>query len=153
MKESPAADLSAGMLQILFVYVYGPAVKEGWISAWPYMPRCAHVRGARPYGPVFAHVGVEAQEGRMSERERESISFVFTADLHSPARATATPHPLYPQQMATRQLPADTRTLILCLNHTHTRKISFPTLSEMSWDLRCKMECLKHMIRNRQGSH
>lgn len=90
-----------------------------------------------------------------SERERESVSFVFTMNLQSPARATATPHPLYPQQMATRQLPADTHTLILQLNqtHTHRRKISFNTLSEMSRDPRCKMEWLKHMIRNREGSH
>lgn len=128
-------------------------LKRVRICARPFLQLWAHVRGARPYGPVFAHAGVEAQEGRREGARLICIhrGSTFTCQSNSnppPTLPSTDGHPSAPSRHTrTHSPPRHTHT------HTQGRKISFPTLSEMSWDLRCKMECLKHMIRNRQGSH
>lgn len=135
-------------------------VKTGWILASRYIKVCECVPSR--YTPIWTGVCTRVhgkQRGRKKRRMRErtrrrrrrSVSFVFTMNLRSPAKAAAaaaTPHPLYPQQMATRQLPADTHT------HTHSRmhldsppqharslrtgKIGVRALSERSSDPGCR---------------
>lgn len=85
------------------VPVHEAASPEAWMltgpSSQPNMGVCSVYLWR-----VHTHVGLGRKE--RVKRWRGAASFVFTTYLHSPARATATPHPLYPQQMATRQLPS-----------------------------------------------
>lgn len=105
-------------LQFLFVYVYEPAVKEGWILVRLYMDVCGVYMCK-----VHIHMGLclymsawKLGNEEASERERERVSFVFTMNLHSPARATATPPPTLPSTDGHPSAPS---------RRTHTYTLSF----------------------------
>lgn len=117
-------------------------------------------KGAHPYGSVFP-LPSEGMKKREVEKGRESHLYSPRIYSHLPEQQQPPTHSTLNRwpPVSSQQTHTHTHPPLLSLNqvrthtHTHWHKISFPTLSEMSRDPGCKMEWMKHMIRNREGSH
>lgn len=131
---------------------------------------CARVpKVAHPYGPVFVHVCVESKGkgGREGEEEGEGEEERLICIHHESTftcQSNSNPPPTLPSTDGHPSAPSRhtrTHTLVFATSaihaHTHARsrlgKSACAHLVKGAGILGVKMEWLKHMIRNREGSH